>query len=101
MTIATRAEHVRWDLTLLYPASNEYGTENDLVAAKQNAEGFRSRLHGRVAELDPSGLADAVDELQEIQEKVERAQTFAYLHFASDTGDPARGAFLQEVTERA
>src|SRR5438270_3467166 len=101
MTIATGAEHVRWDLTLLYPPSNEYGIENDLVAARQNAAGFRSRLHGRVAELDPGGLADAVDELQDIQEKVESAQTFAYLDFATDTGDPGRGAFLQEITERA
>ena len=101
MKIATGAEDVRWDLTLLYPEKNEYGVENDLVAAKQNAEGLRSRLHGRVAELDPSGLADALEELQDIQEKVERAQTFAYLNFALNTGDAHGGAFLQEVTERA
>ena len=101
MTIATGAEETRWDLTLLYPEKNEYGVENDMVAAKQAAEGLRSRLHGRVAELDPSGLADALDELQDIQEKVERAQTFAYLNFALNTGDSHGGAFLQEVTERA
>jgi len=97
----TAVEDVRWDLTRLYPPSHEYALENDLVAARQNAEGLRSRLHGRVAELDAVHLADAVDEMQSIQEHVEKAQTFAFLNFAVDTADPERGAFLQRVEEEA
>jgi len=62
----TAVEDVRWDLTRLYPPSHEYALENDLVAARQNAEGVRARLHGRVAELDAVHLADAVDEMQSI-----------------------------------
>src|SRR5205823_5837420 len=80
---------------------NPFELESDLIAAKQISQGMRSRLHGTVAELDAAGLADAVDELQAIQEKVEKAQTFAFLNFATDTGDPERGAFLQRVQEEA
>jgi oligoendopeptidase F len=101
MAIAHGAEDVRWDLTRLYRDPEGEEVHDDLIAAEQMAEGIRSRLHGRVAELDASGLADAVEELQSIQEHVEKAQTFAYLHFATNTADPERGAFLQHVEEHA
>src|SRR3954470_13589022 len=97
----TAVEDVRWDLDRLYAKTNPYELENDLVAARQNAEGLRSRLHGRVAGLDGAALADTVEELQAIQEKVEKAGTFAFLNFATDTADPERGAFLQHVEEHA
>jgi oligoendopeptidase F len=97
----TAVEDVRWDLDRLYSKTNPYELENDLVAARQNSEGLRSRLHGRIAELDATGLADTVEELQAIQEKVEKAGTFAFLNFATDTADPERGAFLQRVQEES
>src|SRR4051812_14854330 len=101
MATAHGAEDVRWDLTHLYRDPEGEEIHDDLIAAEQMAEGLRGRLHGRVAELDAAGLADAVDELQVMQEKVEKAQTYAYLNFATDTADPERGAFLQHVEEHA
>jgi oligoendopeptidase F len=101
MTMVNGADDVRWDLTRLYRNPDDEELHGDLVAAEQQAEGLSSRLHGRVAELDAAGLAEAVEELQSIQEKVEKAQTFAYLNFATDTGDPERGALLQQVQEHA
>src|SRR5437868_693483 len=95
MTTVNGAEDVRWDLTRLYRNPDDEELHDDLIAAEQMAEGIRSRLHGKVADLDAEHLADAVEELQTIQEKVEKAQTFAYLNFATDTSDPAKGAFLQ------
>ena len=58
-------------------------------------------MHGKVAELDAGALAPTVDELQDIQERVEKVGAFAFLNFATDTSDPARGALLQKVEERA
>ncbi len=95
------AEDVRWDLTGLYRNPDDEELHDDLIAAEQMSDGLASRLRGHIADLDAVGLADAVDELQAIQEKVEKAQTFAYLNFATDTGDPDRGAFLQHVEEHA
>jgi oligoendopeptidase F len=101
MTMVNGSEDVRWDLTRLYRNPDDEELHDDLIAAEQMSEGINSRLHGKVAELDAAGLADAVEELQSIQEKVEKAQTFAYLNFATDTADPERGAFLQHVEEHA
>ncbi|MBV9412827.1 MAG: M3 family oligoendopeptidase [Acidimicrobiia bacterium] len=101
MAVAFGAEDVRWDLTHLYGDPDGEEVHDDLIAAEQMSEGLHSRLHGRVAELDGVGLADAVEELQAIQEHVEKAQTYAFLHFATDTSDPERGAFLQHVEEHA
>jgi oligoendopeptidase F len=101
MAIAHGAEDVRWDLKRLYEKPEGEEVHDDLIAAEQMAEGIRDRLHGKVAELDAAGLADAVEELQAMQEKIEKAQAFAYLDFATDTADPERGAFLQDVAEHS
>lgn len=99
MTTAT-AESVRWDLTRLYSGPDDPALEADLDSSLEEATSFSHRLHGRVAELDPGGLSAAVEELERLQERVERVATFAYLHFCTDTGDPLRGALLQKVEER-
>ena len=101
MTTTTGAEDVHWDLTHLYSHLKGRETNLELVAAKQMSEGFASRLRGHLMELDAVLFADAIEELQAIQEKVEKAQTFAYLNFATDSRIPQRGAFLQHVEEEA
>ncbi|MBV8304728.1 MAG: M3 family oligoendopeptidase, partial [Acidimicrobiia bacterium] len=101
MASAHAVEDVRWDLTRLYPDPVDRGLDADLAAAEQLAEALSSRLHGRVGDLDATELATATEELQRVQEHVEKAQTYAYLNFATDTGDPERGALLQRVQERA
>ena len=53
-----------------------------------------------MAELDGPGLAEAMHELDEIQDLAGRAGTYAALGFSIDTADPARGALLQRVQER-
>src|SRR5205823_14235600 len=40
-------------------------------------------------------------ELAQVQEVLLRAQSYAQLWFATDTADPARGALMQKVDERA
>jgi oligoendopeptidase F len=46
-------------------------------------------------------LAGAMRELVEVGERVARAASYAMLRFAIDTAEPARGALLQRVRERA
>ncbi|MBV9042136.1 MAG: M3 family oligoendopeptidase, partial [Acidimicrobiia bacterium] len=101
MTTTTGAEDVHWDLTHLYETIEGRETNFDLIAAKQMSEGFASRLRGHLSRLEPAQLADAIEELQAIQEKVEKAQAFAYLNFATDSRVPQRGAFLRHVEESA
>src|SRR5262245_58584940 len=56
---------------------------------------------GSVAALDAGELAALMHDLASLAELVGRAGSYAQLRFAVDTTDPARGALLQRVEERA
>jgi oligoendopeptidase F len=96
----TGAEGVRWNLGDLYRGPSDPKIEADLGAALAAAAGFESRYRGRVAKLDPSELAAAVDELEVLQTPVARAGSYAGLLFAGDTSEARHGALLQRVQER-
>jgi oligoendopeptidase F len=107
--MATTVEHLSdpelletaWDLSALVHGEGEAGVRRQLDEASERATAFAAAHAGKVAELDSAGLAAAMHELAEINELVGRAGSYASLRFATDTADPARGALLQLVQERA
>jgi oligoendopeptidase F len=91
-----------WDLgPLIDGPDDRAGAERMLADAKARAERFAQTYAGKVAELDAEGLRGAMRELEEINELIGRVGSYAGLRFATDTADPARGALLQLVQERA
>ncbi len=90
-----------WDLEPLVEGEGGAGVERLLEAATQRATAVAERYAGKVAELDAAGLEEAMRELETINELVGRAAGYASLWFATDTADPARGALLQRMQERA
>ncbi len=90
-----------WDLGPLVDGEGRAGAERQLGEGKDRASKFQSRYAGKVAELDVAALQTAMRELEEINELIGRAGSYASLEFATDTADPARGALLQLVQERA
>jgi oligoendopeptidase F len=90
-----------WDLGPLVDGEGRPGAERMLEEGKDRASKFQSRYAGKVAGLDPAALETAMRELEEINELIGRAGSYASLEFATDTADPARGALLQLVQERA
>jgi oligoendopeptidase F len=96
----TGAEDVAWDLSDVYTGPDDPALDADLEDARGSAAAFRGRHAGRLAELDGSGLAAAVTELERIDGIVTRAKAYAYLHFSTNTADPARGALLQRIQEQ-
>jgi oligoendopeptidase F len=107
--MGTAADHLtdpelletEWDLAPLVDGEGEPGVELQLAEAVERAQIFASAHAGRVSELDAAGLEAAMHELAEINELVGRAASYASLSFATDTADPARGALLQMMQERA
>jgi len=93
-------ESAAWDLDPLAEADGEAGVDRQLDEAGRRAEGFAERYEGKVADFDSAILAEAMTELAAISELAGRAGTYASLHFATDTADPARGALLQRVQEK-
>ena len=97
----TGAETVAWDLGDLYAGPEDPRLDAEVAQARADATAFRERYHAKVAELDAVGLAEAVAELERLQSVFVRAESFAFLSFATDTADPARGALLQRIEEQA
>ena len=97
-------DDVAWDLApLLDGDASDPGPAVDamLADAQRRADTFADRYVGNVAALDGPGLAGAMRELGDLQDLVGRVGSFVGLHFSTDTADPARGALLQRVQEKA
>jgi oligoendopeptidase F len=90
-----------WDLSPLVDGDEASGVQRQLDEALSRSEAFAATYNGKLAELDSGGLAEAMHELAAINELVGKAGSFASLRFATDSDDPARGALLQLVQERA
>ena len=91
-----------WDLApLLDGEEDRAGAERRLDEARDRASRFAEAHAGKVASLDAAGLHAAMRELEAINDLIGRVGSFASLRFATDTADPARGALLQLVQERA
>ena len=100
-TELTGAEDVAWDLSDLYAGIDDPQVEEDIARAETDAAAFRERYHGAVAGLDAAALAEAVEEYERIESAVVRPLTFAHLVFATNMADPARGALVARLGEKA
>jgi oligoendopeptidase F len=92
-----------WDLAPLLGGAggDRAGVERMLDEARERASSLAQAHSGKVAELDSAGLRDAMRELETIHELIGRVGSYASLRFSVDTADPAHGALLQLVQERA
>ena len=94
------AADIAWDLEPLVDRRGDAGVDALLDEADRVAASIAER-RGTVAELDAGELATLMEELASLAELVGRAGSYAQLRFSVDTTDPARGALLQRVEERA
>lgn len=98
VTEETGAENVHWQLDDLYSSQQELN--DDMEQVKENADAFSSRYRNRTLELNADELRQALVEFQELNDRMDRAFTYVYLNWCTNTEDPARGALLQQVRER-
>jgi oligoendopeptidase F len=98
---AIEVQDVAWDLEPLVGGEGPEGAERMLDEAEERAARFAERYAGRVAGLDGTELAEAMAETQAIAELVGRAGNYAHLRFSVDTLDPANGALVARVSEKA
>jgi oligoendopeptidase F len=96
-------DSVAWDLNHLLDGREDPAASVDamLAEAQERADAFAAKHAGKVADLDGTGLIEAMTELGELNDLVGRAGSFVQLQFSTDTADPARGALLQRVQEKA
>ena len=93
----TGAEDIRWDLTDLYPDTE--ALDAALTESDQQADAFAERYRGQVASLRAAALAGALREFEDVQDRIGRAYTYAYLNWSTNTIEAEHGALLQRVRE--
>ena len=96
----TGAEDVAWDLSDLYSGVDDPRIEEHVEETDSAAAAFRERYYGRVAELSPAELLEAIEERERIESIFTRAIYFAHLQFATDMNDSPRGALVARLTEK-
>ncbi len=100
-TEITGAEEVAWDLSDLFEGIDDPRIDEEMAQAEADAAAFRERYHGKVTELDAAELAAAVAEHERIESAAVRPLTFAHLVFATNMAEPARGALVARLGEKA
>ena len=89
-----------WDLSDLYPGPASAPLAGDLVQVASDAEAFRLRCQGRLADLSGAELGAAVETYERLQEKIGRIMSYASLVHAGNLTDPEIGRFYQTMQER-
>jgi len=94
------AELPEWDLSDLYPGRDSEALERDLNRLAGDAEAFRERYQGHLADLSGAALSAAIETYEHLQEQSGRIISYASLVHAGDLADPEIGRFFQTMQER-
>src|SRR5205809_3341286 len=89
-----------WDLSELYPGRDSEVLTRDLTSLAGDAEIFRARHQGRLADLSGAALGAAVATYERLQQEAGRIMSYAELIHAGDLADPEIGRFFQTMQER-
>jgi oligoendopeptidase F len=89
-----------WDLSDLYPGRDSEALKHDLSRLAGDAEAFRERYQGRLADLSGAALGAAIEAYERLQEQSGRIISYASLVHAGDLTDPEIGRFFQTMQER-
>ncbi len=90
---------VHWNLTDLYTGVTDPQVEADIAACEREAKAVRSDYAGTVAALSAEQLLALVTRLEQLEIRVAKLGTFAFLNFTTQTKNPEAGAFLQKIKE--
>ncbi|MDQ8043317.1 MAG: M3 family oligoendopeptidase [Solirubrobacteraceae bacterium] len=100
-TAADSATEVVWDLEPLVDGGGADGVRAILEDAQTKAEAIEQEFSGTIADRSPEEIAGLVAQLADLSEAVGRAGNYAMLAFSADTEDPANGALVADIQERA
>jgi oligoendopeptidase F len=93
---------VRWDLSVLYDATDDPRLEQDLAAALERAKAFAARYRGTVNVAGgptAAWMAAAMAELEAILEQTDKPAVYAGLLHAADARPAAHGALVARTQE--
>jgi oligoendopeptidase F len=89
-----------WDLSDLYPGRDSEALKRDLSRLADDAQAFRERYQGRLADCSGATLGSAIETYERLQEQSGRIIAYASLIHSGDLADPEVGRFFQTMQER-
>ena len=92
---------VRWDLSALFSGLDDPRIEAAWTAAEASADLFAEEYRGKVADLSPEALEEAIGKLEALYANVSKPIGYAGLRHATDSGSSEVGAFYQAQIERS
>lgn len=99
MSQTNGVENIVWDLSVFYASPDDPAIQHDLTEVQAAAGRFAERYRGRVGSLSAAELAEALQALESIYEKMGRLSAYSSLHWTTNTADPVRGALMQRINE--
>lgn len=96
---AQSAEKVIWRLDDLYQGPDDPKIEADKRWCLKEAGRFSNAYKGKVNELTPESLLEAIKYSEALQERTQRLLSYGYLFFATQTQNPEASALWQSFQE--
>lgn len=94
------ATGVTWNLNDLYASVSDPALERDMTEARDRAEAFSKKYRGKIITCtQPSLLAGALEELEGLNELLDKPLIYANLVHAAKSEDPKHGALLSKTRE--
>ena len=90
---------IQWNLTDLYSGYDDPVIEDDISFCQNEAKAINSEYADRVESLTAKGLYALVARLENLETRLGKLFTFAFLNFATHTHDQQVSAFLQRMQE--
>ena len=88
----------QWDLSALFSDPNDPRIKENLAFVFADSHAFAAQYEGKIAELTPSQIGDALRQYEHLMQEAAKPAAYANLLAAADT-NPQTGAFLQFVRE--
>ena len=90
---------VKWNLTDLYSGYDDPAIEDDINFCQDEAKKINSEYADRIEKLTAEELNALVTRLENLETRLGKLFTFAFLNFATHTHDQQVSAFLQRMRE--
>jgi oligoendopeptidase F len=90
---------VIWNLTDLYSSINDPVVKDDIAACEKEATAIKEEFSGTLHSISAGSLIILVQRLEELETKLAKLSTFAFLNFATKINQAESSAFLQKIKE--
>lgn len=92
---------VIWKLSDLYSSSDSHQFTEDSAWSEKEASEICAEFRGTIKNITAPELLDLITRIEQLESRIGRLSTYAFLHFTTQVGNEEAGALYQKVHELA